>query len=110
MPLGSAFSCCNQGLGHICMSCQEQWYERVSAAPCRATLLLKRHALTPFAVPAGLGATVRCVLLMRAQALALQVGVPSRCHASHPGFRSSVPPAALSCNTCRQHGNSALCM
>jgi hypothetical protein len=40
---------------------------------CRATLLLKRHALTPFAVPAGLGATVRCVLLMRAQALALQV-------------------------------------
>lgn len=39
----------------------------------RATLLLKRHALTPFAVPAGLGATVRCVLLMRAQALALQV-------------------------------------
>lgn len=40
---------------------------------CRSTLLLKRHALTPFAVPAGLRATVRCVLLMRAQALSLQV-------------------------------------
>ncbi len=39
----------------------------------RAMLLLKRHALTPFAVPAGLGATVRCLLLLRAQALALQV-------------------------------------
>lgn len=38
----------------------------------RAATLLKRHALTPFAVPAGLGATVRCVLLMRTQALALQ--------------------------------------
>jgi hypothetical protein len=50
-------------------------------ALCRATLLLKRHALTPFAVPAGLGATVRCVLLMRAQALALQAGRPS--HAVH---------------------------
>ncbi len=43
----------------------------------RATLLLKRHALTPFAVPAGLGATVKCVLLLRAQALALQVSCTS---------------------------------
>jgi hypothetical protein len=110
MPLGSAFNCCNQGLGRTSMSCQQRWYERVSAAPCRATLLLKRHALTPFAVPAGLGATVRCVLLMRAQALALQVGIPCRCHASHPGTRSSVPPAAFSCNTYRQHGNCVLCI
>lgn len=43
----------------------------------RATLLLKRHALTPFAVPAGLGATVKCLLLLRAQALALQVSCTS---------------------------------
>jgi hypothetical protein len=38
----------------------------------RSTLLLKRHILTPFAVPAGLKATVRCVLLMHAYAAALQ--------------------------------------
>ena len=38
----------------------------------RSTLLLKRHTLTPFAVPAGLLATVRCVLLMHAHAAALQ--------------------------------------
>ena len=38
----------------------------------RSTLLLKRHILTPFAVPAGLAATVRCVLLMHAYAAALQ--------------------------------------
>ena len=41
-------------------------------AHCRSTLLLKRHILTPFAVPAGLAATVRCVLLMHAYAAALQ--------------------------------------
>ena len=40
--------------------------------PHRSTLLLKRHILTPFAVPAGLKATVRCVLLMHAYAAALQ--------------------------------------
>ena len=34
--------------------------------------MLKRHILTPFAVPAGLAATVRCVLLMHAYAAALQ--------------------------------------
>lgn len=44
----------------------------LGAAGCRSTLLLKRHVLTPFAVPAGLGATVRCVLLMHVHAAALQ--------------------------------------
>lgn len=44
----------------------------VPHAACRSSLLLKRHVLTPFAVPAGLAATVRCVLLMHVHAAALQ--------------------------------------
>lgn len=40
--------------------------------PCRCALLLKQHALAPFAAPAGLQATTGCIMLALVHCMALE--------------------------------------
>ncbi len=43
-----------------------------AVCPCRCTQLLKQHALSPFAVPAGLGPTVQCCIMALLYCTALE--------------------------------------
>lgn len=46
--------------------------ESADAYPRRCAVLLKRHALSPFAAPAGLQATVGCIVLALVHCMALE--------------------------------------